>query len=135
MMRRPLALALATVVLLTLAACGKAGRPPQPPDSIFPRIYPSTSAGPTTAQQKEGRAIPPEWDDQDLKARFTAGGSYIDPSTKVVPGAQILPASNLPNTTRSPGSDPFSQGLGSSSQSPLPPIHPTSSSDEEEQQQ
>jgi hypothetical protein len=134
MICRPRALAVATLILLSLAACGKAGRPPQPPDSVYPRIYPDPSAGPTAIQQKDGRALPPEWDQQDLNARFTPGGSYIDPSTKVAPGAQILPASNLPNTTRSPGTDPFGLGIGSSSQSPLPPLQPSPSSDEEDQQ-
>ncbi len=132
-MQRSLALAVAALVLLSLSGCGKAGRPLQPEGSVYPRTYPNPNAAPAAAPQKEGRAIPPEWDQQDLKARFTPGGSYIDPSTQVAP-SQVLPASNLPNTTRATGSDPFTQGLGTSGQSPLPPTQPSWSTDEEEQQ-
>lgn len=114
-MHRPSALALAALVLLSLSACGKAGRPLQPPGSVYPRIYPNPKATPATAEQKEGRALPPEWDQQDLKARFTPEGSYIDPSTQVAP-SQTSPS--LPNTTRSVGSDPFAQGLGGGGQAP-----------------
>lgn len=138
MFRRPLALALASLVLLSLGGCGKAGRPAQPPDSVYPRIYPNPSAGmPTAVQQQEGRAMPPEWDQQDLKDRFTAGGSYIDPSTQVNP-AQTQPTTNMLNTTtRTLGADPLTQGIGGQEQpSLLPTTQPTTSStDEEETQQ
>ncbi len=135
-MYRPLALALAALLLFSLSGCGKAGRPLQPADSTYPKIYPNPTATPPTAPQRDGRALPPEWDQQDLKARFTQGGSYIDPSTQVAPG-QIPLNSNLPNTTRSVGSDPFSQGLVSTGQSPLPPVQPipTPSTDDEDQRQ
>jgi hypothetical protein len=52
----------------------------------------------------------------------------------VTPG-QIPLNSNLPNTTQTMGSDPFSKGLGSPTQSPLPPIQPTPSATDEDQQQ
>lgn len=134
-MRRPLTLLLAALAVASLASCGKAGRPPQPPDSIYPRIYPDPALGPTTPQQKEGRALPPEWDQQDMNQRFTSKGTYIDPSTKVVPGTAVLPATNLPNSTTSQGTDPFSKGIGAPTNSPLPPIQPSTQPDQEEQPQ
>ncbi len=123
----------AAVAVLALAGCGKAGRPLQPADSVYPKIYPNPQAMPATAAQKEGRAIPPEWDQQDLKERFTSTGSYIDPSTKIAPGVQVMPASNLSNTITTPmGSDPLSQSIGSSSV--LPPIQASSPADIEDRQ-
>lgn len=134
-MRRILAIVIAAVAVASLAGCGKAGRPVQPPGSNYPRVYPDPALGPTSAQQKEGRAAPPEWDQQDLKDRFTPGGAYIDPSTKVVPGNQVLPASNLPNSTQTQSSsDIFSKGLAPT-QSPLPPVQPSGPTEEEQPQQ
>ncbi|MTJ79849.1 MAG: hypothetical protein F8N37_02345 [Telmatospirillum sp.] len=132
-MRRSLAVTVAALALLSLAGCGKAGRPQQPPDSVYPRIYPNPADTPATVEQKKGRAMPPEWDQKDLEERFTEKGSYIDPSTRVMPGSQMLPASSLPNTTVRSQSDPFSQSMGSSST--LPPVRSSSPSDTEDEQQ
>ena len=133
-MRRLIAIAIAAAALASLAGCGKAGRPQQPPDSTFQRIYPDPSSGPAAAQQKAGRALPPEWDQQDLKNRFTANGSYIDPSTTAIQGNQIVPGSNLPNSFPSLGNSPFDKGLGAPTQSPLPPVQPLPPAGEDEQQ-
>jgi predicted small lipoprotein YifL len=133
-MHRRIAVTLAVAAIVSLAGCGKAGRPLQPPDSTFPQIYPSPSSGPMAAQQKEGRALPPEWDQQDLKDRFTPNGSYIDPSTKVIQTNQIVPGSNLPNSFQSQGNTPFDKGLGAPSQSPLQPVQPSPPPGEDEQQ-
>ncbi|MDR3441157.1 hypothetical protein [Telmatospirillum sp.] len=122
---------LAAFAALALVSCGKAGRPLQPADSVYPRIYPDPQNTPATAAQKTGRALPPEWDQQDLKDRFTSNGSYIDPSTKVLQGSQNLPPAGLSNTTTS-GSDPFNQNLGSSTPSePAPSSSPTDSEDQQ----
>lgn len=131
-MHQSMAVALAALVLLSLSGCGKAGRPVQPQDSVYPRTYPDpSSTSPTTAQQKDGRALPPEWDQQDLNARFTKDGSYIDPSVQVTP-SQIPLNSNLPNTTtHSTSSDPFSQGIVNSGQSPLIPQQTTAPDDDQ----
>lgn len=132
---RRLFAALAAALLVTsLAGCGKAGRPAQPPGSNYPRVYPNPALGPTAATQKEGRALPPQWDQQDLKARTTPGGAYIDPSvraTEMNSLSRVQPGSNLPNsTTTQPGATPFDQGLGPSGSSPLPPPQPTSPEEE-----
>jgi predicted small lipoprotein YifL len=120
-MRTSLALALAASVLLSLSGCGKAGRPFVPPDAVT-RVYPNRDLTPTSAEQKDGRALPPEWDQQDLQARFTPSGSYIDPSAKVVVGA---PAANSPNGRQTSGLDTFSKGLETPSPSPLQPAQPS----------
>ena len=61
--------------------------------------------------------MPPEWDQQDLQARFTNTGSYIDPSANVDPTMARGPASATGSQIQ--GTDPFSKGLGSTSQSQL----------------
>jgi len=61
--------------------------------------------------------MPPEWDQQDLQARFTNKGSYIDPSANVDPTMARGPASATGSQIQ--GTDPFSKGLGSTSQSQL----------------
>jgi len=116
-MRHSLALVLATSLLLSLAGCGKAGRPVAPPDSVYPRIYPNKDLRPSSIEQKDGRALPPEWDQQDLKDRFTKNGSYIDPSANVDPSTARSPTSATGSQIQ--GTDPFSKGLGSTSQSQL----------------
>lgn len=139
-MYRPMAVALALATLLPLAldGCGKAGRPLQPPDSVYPRTYPNPNEG--VPQKKDG-ALPPEWDQQDMNARFTKEGSYIDPSAAVPQTNSIPLNSNLPNTTRASSTDPFSQGLSNSGQSSLPSNQAppsdetTSPTDQEEQAQ
>lgn len=120
---------------LSLAGCGKAGRPQQPPGSQYPLIYPNPAATPYGIPGKDAtkQQVTPE----AAKGKFTANGAYIDPSTEVNPnGAGIAPNSNLPNT-RQETNDLFSQGLGSPSQSPLRPVVPSdmdTSPDEEQQQ-
>jgi hypothetical protein len=127
-------LAAVLVATLPLVGCGKAGRPQQPPDSVYPRIYPDPAQVlPSTVEPKTGKAPPPEWDQQDLKDRFTSSGSYIDPSTKAVPASQITPGTTLPNTRTTSNPDLFNQSMGSSSV--LPPVQPTSPADVEDQQQ
>ncbi|PKU22019.1 hypothetical protein [Telmatospirillum siberiense] len=133
-MHRPLAVALAAIVLLSLSGCGKAGRPQQPPGSEYPRTYPDPSTSPTSLQRKDGRTQPSDGSQQDQSARFTSGGSYIDPSAQVPSTPQILLNSNLPNTTsRTTSTDPFSQGINNSGQSALQPQQTTPSSDEQEE--
>jgi hypothetical protein len=125
--------ALAAILAVSLAGCGKAGRPLQPEDSIFPRLYPNPADTPANVKVKNGKVAPPEWDQKDLQDRFTAKGSYIDPSTKVISNSQLSGGSTLPNTTTSTGgSDVFSQGMGSTST--LPPVQSTSPTDIEDQQ-
>jgi predicted small lipoprotein YifL len=128
-MRRLLALVITASVLLSLSGCGKAGRPLPPPDSVYPQTYPNRNLTPSSVEQKEGRALPPEWDQQDLQARFTPDGSYIDPSAKVnqetqkptQPNAQIM------------GTDPFNKGMGEPTPSPLQPTSPSTSDGESQQ--
>lgn len=136
-MRRLLTCFVATLALASLAGCGKAGRPVQPPDSQYPHIYPSPALGPTPAKQKEGKALAPEWDQQDLKDRFSAGGSYIDPAVRATTlntVGRVAPGANLPNSTTVQGGDPMTQGLGASGSSPLPPVQPTVPGEEEPSQ-
>ncbi|HVI51621.1 MAG TPA: hypothetical protein VM661_10455 [Candidatus Sulfotelmatobacter sp.] len=83
-------LATAAVLLLTAAAltgCGKAGRPVSPDPNPHPQNYPQVNAptqrvAPVEAKpNKDGKAIPPEWDQEDLNNAFTKDGAYIDPSS------------------------------------------------------
>lgn len=89
--------AFATVILasLALAGCGKAGRPlspdstPHPQD--YPKIEPESHKQPIPAKpNQDGKAMPPEWDPDDLKKAFTKDGAFIDPSAR-----QRISASSL----------------------------------------
>ncbi|HIJ38599.1 MAG TPA: hypothetical protein HPP80_06845, partial [Rhodospirillaceae bacterium] len=110
-------------LLMLLTGCGKAGRPLPPPDNTYPQLYPNPKLAPTAAKQKDGKAEPPGWDAQDLQARFSPKGSYVDPSVEATllssPG-RVLPASNLPNASSTGQQTPFDQGLSGASLSPLP---------------
>ena len=128
-------------VAVTLSGCGKAGRPVVPPDATYPRNYPSRALGPTPATQKEGKALAPEWDQQDLKEAYSPGGSLIDSSMRQLNPALLgigAPTQNMPNTQPSQaGLSPFDQGLSPSNQTQLPPIEtaipsqPTTSPDQQ----
>ena len=134
-MPRLLSLLVAAAALASLAACGKAGRPVAPPDTQYPHVYPNPALGPTAAKQKDGKALPPEWDQQDLKERFSPDGNYIDPAVRATTLntlGRVLPGANLPNTTTVQGGDPMTQGLGAPSSSPLPPVQPPAVPGEEE---
>ncbi|HIJ63989.1 MAG TPA: hypothetical protein HPQ04_14955 [Rhodospirillaceae bacterium] len=125
-MSRATALA-ALSLLVCLTACGKAGRPVAPPDSTYPQIYPNPALGPSAARQSPGRAEPPGWDQEDLKARFTKAGTYRDPAveaTQLGTGSRVLPGSNLPNAQTTTPDSPLDRGFGAPSQSPLPPLSP-----------
>ncbi|HLN23104.1 MAG TPA: hypothetical protein VK558_03885 [Patescibacteria group bacterium] len=120
---------LLAAVAITLSGCGKSGRPVTPPDATYPRTYPSRALGPTPATQKEGKALAPEWDQQDLKEAYGPGGSYIDSSMRQLNPALLgigAPTQNLPNTQPSQaGMTPFDQGLNPSNPTPLPPVEST----------
>ena len=121
------AAAAALALMLCLAGCGKAGRPVAPQDSTYPQVYPNPTLGPTAARQLPGRAEPPGWDDDDLKARFTKQGTYRDPAveaTQIGTQGRVLPGANLPNSRPETPSSPMEGGLGAPSQSPLPPVQP-----------
>jgi len=94
--------AFATVVLasLTLAGCGKAGRPISPDQTPHPQLYPKVE--PQSHQQPvpakpnpDGKAMPPEWDQDDINKAFTKDGAFIDPSARqrVSAGSFASPAS------------------------------------------
>ena len=84
------ALLLALLAALPLAGCGKAGRQPAPPGAYYPQAYPSGNKpagtvmeGPIPANPpQQGRALPPEWDQQDLRSLTAKDGTYLDPSTR-----------------------------------------------------
>jgi len=128
---------LAFALVLTLAACGKAGSPVVP-GSSFPHPYPDPKLSPTQ------RAEPAAPEDQagmqgDDKAKFTAKGSYIDPSVKGIELSRsaVAPGSTLPYTqTTTPGNDtPFNRSVGGSSASPLGTNLGTTPQDEEQNPQ
>ncbi len=132
-----LAPTLAFSLVLTLAACGKAGSPVVP-GSSFPHPYPDPKLTPTQT------AVPIATEDQagmqgDDKAKFTSKGSYIDPSVKAteLSRSAIAPGSTLPYTqTTSPGNDtPFNRTGGGSSASPLGTYTGTTPQDEEQNPQ
>ncbi len=93
-MLRPLpsrpALLLALLAALPLAGCGKAGRPLAPPGAYYPQAYPAGNKPAGTAVQapvpanppQAGRALPPEWDQQDLQSLKAKDGTYLDPSVR-----------------------------------------------------
>ena len=116
-------LALCTAILLTLAACGKAGAPVVP-GSPFPMSYPDPRLAPTAP-------VRPAPEDQAAltsggKAKFTDKGSYIDPavhSTELQRGA-VAPGSTLPYASSHSGdttSSPFNSSFGVPTGSPLQP--------------
>jgi hypothetical protein len=127
-MRRLIALSL----LLTLAACGKAGAPVVP-NSSFPHMYPNPKLQPTQTAAPEDQ---PGMAAQDGKAKFTAQGTYIDPSVKdtELRRSTVAPGATLPYTqTTVPGNNtPFNQTLGVPGSSPLGPAPGTQSPDEVE---
>ena len=123
---------LAFSLLLTLAACGKAGSPVIPGAS-FPHPYPDPKMSPT----QFAPPAPPE--DQpgmqgDNKAKFTDKGTYIDPSVKdtELRRSQIAPGATLPYTQlNQPGANtPFNQTLGTPGASPLGPAPGTTLPDD-----
>lgn len=117
----------ALALLLCLAGCGKAGRPVAPQDSTYPQLYPNPTLGPAAARQSPGRAEPPAWDEEDLKARFTKTGTYRDPAveaTQLGTGTRVLPGANLPNAQSTTAESSLDRGLGQPSLSPLPPLQP-----------
>ena len=108
--------------LSLLAGCGKPGAP-HLTGSAFPHPYPNPDLAPTAP------AKPVPEDQAALeKAKFTAKGSYIDPSVHAteMQRSTVSPGSTLPYTQQTGGSDggntPFSQTLGTPNQSPLPPV-------------
>jgi len=117
-------------LLVTLAACGKAGAPVVP-GSPFPMAYPDPKLAPTAPVR------PPPEDQAAMqrgeKAKFTDKGSYIDPavrSTELQRGAVLTPGSTLPyatNRSSDTGTTPFNSSLGTPSLSPLPPVPGTAS--------
>ena len=124
-------------LVLTLAACGKAGSPTVP-GSSFPHPYPDPKLSPTQT------AAPPAPEDQpgmqaDTRAKFTAKGSYIDPAVKdtELSRNQVAPGSTLPYTqTIDPESNtPFNQQLGVSGASPLGSTTGTTPQDDEQNPQ
>lgn len=131
---RLLGTAFAFSLVLTLAACGKAGSPTVP-GSAFPHPYPDPKLSPTQT------AAPTAPEDQpgmqgDDKAKFTAKGSYIDPSVKDTELRRntVAPGSTLPFTqTTDPSTNtPFNQTLGVSGASPLGSTTGTTQQDEEQ---
>lgn len=121
-------------LVLTLAACGKAGSPVVP-GSSFPRPYPNTSLKPTQF------AAPTAPEDQagmqgGGKAQFTAKGTYIDPSVKdtELRRSAVAPGSTLPYTqTNDPANNtPFNQTQSRPSGTPLDPNVGTTPQDEEQ---
>lgn len=124
-------------LVLTLAACGKAGSPVVP-GSSFPHPYPNTSLKPTQF------AAPTAPEDQaamqgDGKAQFTAKGTYIDPSVKdtELRRSAVAPGSTLPYTqTNDPAyNTPFNSTLGRPAGTPLDPNVGTTPQDEEQNPQ
>ena len=125
----------ALALLLTLAACGKAGSPVVP-GSHFPHPYPDPKLSPT----QTAAPAPPEdqaaMQGDGKKAQFTDKGSYIDPSVKDAElrrGSTVTPGSTLPFTnTITPGTDtPFNKTLGVPGASPLGSTTGTTQQDEE----
>ena len=131
MTRRLLALGVSVGLVLTLAACGKAGSPTVP-GSSFPHTYPNPKLSPT-------QTVPPPEDQPDMdptgKAKFTDKGSYIDPAVRdtELRRAAVAPGSTLPYTqTTAPGSNtPFNSQLGIPGASPLGSTTGTSQQDEQ----
>ncbi len=127
---RFLALAASFALVLTLAACGKAGSPVVP-GSNFPRNYPDPRLSPTQT------AEPAPEDQPGLNgAKFTDKGSYIDPAvkdTELRGNTNITAGSTLPlTTTTSPGSNtPFNNQAGITGASPLMPNVGTTPQDEQ----
>lgn len=108
--------AVLAVAAVALGACGKAGKPMTPADSQYPRTYPQ-QASPTAAKQRDGRALPPEWDQQDLDEAKRAGQVFVDPSVRQQQLSQPLHGTV--------GATPLDQGIGAAPRpSPLPPVQP-----------
>jgi hypothetical protein len=128
---RLLALGASMALVLTLAACGKAGSPTVP-GSSFPHPYPNPKLSPT-------QTVPPPEDQPEAdaggKAKFTDKGSYIDPAVRdtELRRAGVAPGSTLPFTqTNTPGSNtPFNSQLGVPGASPLGSATGTSPQDEQ----
>ncbi len=134
MSARLLALAASFALVLTLAACGKAGSPVVP-GSSFPRPYPDPKLAPTQTAEPA-----PEDQPGMTGAKFTDKGSYIDPSvkdTELRTNQSVTAGSTLPfTTTTSPGNDtPFNRQTGISGGSPLSPTVGTTPQDEEQSPQ
>jgi len=85
---RPTRLAATAAILLSVAVltgCGKAGRPispdPVPHPQDYPKVNSPNKSEPIPAKpNKDGKAIPPEWDQEDMNKAFTKDGAFIDPS-------------------------------------------------------
>ena len=95
-------------LLASLGACGKAGAPRPPPDNHFPQVYPSPALAPHTTSPASP-AQPPAVDQRNRN--FTTSGSYIDPSTRIVPNTQAAPGANLPYTAPVETGTPFERSL------------------------
>jgi len=128
---RLLAVTASFALVLTLAACGKAGSPTVP-GSNFPRPYPDPKFSPTQT------AEPAPEDQPGMNgAKFTDKGSYIDPAvkdTELRRGSNVTAGSTLPlTTTTSPGSDtPFNHQSGITGASPLGNTTGTTPQDDEQ---
>jgi hypothetical protein len=132
--QRLLALTCALTLVLTLAACGKAGSPTVP-GSAFPLPYPNPKLSPTQTAEPTATADQPGMQ-ADNKAKFTDKGSYIDPSvkdTELRRGA-VGAGATLPYTqTTQPGSNtPFNQSSGIQGASPLGSATGTPPQDDEQ---
>jgi hypothetical protein len=127
-MRLAIKLLITLLAAAQLTACGKAGRPLQPPGSSFPRIYPNPAA--------QQYVVPDEPTQQNVQQRTSPGGSRIDSSVQNIMlnsgPARVTPGMNLPNTTSTLGNGPLDQGLGSQSISPLALPPPPGSADEQQ---
>lgn len=102
--------AFAVVVLaaVALSGCGKAGRPLSPDPTPHPQDYPKVGpAGqPVPAKpNKDDKAMPPEWDQEDLQKAYTKQGAFIDPSAR-----QRINASNLAEQNVSLRTTPSGRG-------------------------
>jgi hypothetical protein len=125
---------LAFGLVLTLAACGKPGSPTVP-GSSFPHPYPDPKFSPTQTAAPTAPEDQPGMQDGN-KAKFTAKGSYIDPSVKdtELRRNQVTPGATLPYTqTIDPNTNtPFNQQLGVPGVSPLGSTTGTTQQDDEQ---
>ena len=129
------ALVLSFGLVLTLAACGKAGAPVVP-GSTFPRPYPDPKLSPTQTAAPAPPEDQPGMQGDGRKAQFTDKGSYIDPSvkdTELRRSTNVSAGSTLPFTnSTTPGSTtPFNTTNGISGSSPLGSTTGTTPQDDE----
>jgi hypothetical protein len=125
-------------LVLTLAACGKAGSPVVP-GSNFPRPYPNTGLKPTQFAAPTAPEDQAGMKSDGKAAQFTDKGTYIDPSVRDVElrRSSVAPGATLPYTqTNDPvNNTPFNQTLGRPSGTPLDPNVGTTPQDEEQNPQ